>query len=740
MNLLFITEFFPVDDNLQFSGGVEAHNFYLFKELAKKHQVTVICRWGLNQTKQKKTWGMEIIRLGKKQSRIDSGISTIPDRVFFMWQSFWFGKQLNFDIVQGNNFTCYPSAFLLGLFQKKPAIAWYPDVFLGKWVKLTNPVSGLLGATAEKIYLSLNWKKIISLSYSTTEKLLKQNVDLQRVTTIPGGVDVSFFSRTKAAKNKVFTICCVARLVSYKRIDLLIKAAAILQKKGINFQIEIIGEGPEDFSLKLLAQNLEVEKKIKFRKNLSRLELANTLKRAQLFCLPSEQEGFGLVVIEAASAGLPYIVSDIKVFKEVTNNGQGGLFFKRGNEVDLAHKLAIVINNKSLLQKLGLQALKLAKKYDWKNVAVEFEKTYYKILFKPMKILMLVDAWFPLTGGGQIHAWELSKQIADQGHRVLIFTRDLGQWNLNYPNIKVIRVGHFKKFANIFGRLEYLVLALIYSLFSDYDVWHAHAFSPGLLTPFVKFFRGKPTVFTAHGAGLQIAGLGANGKWLDNLLQEIVFYKMSYEAEITVAKKTFTQKSLAKKIIVIPNGVNINNWQKAQRQRKEVKHLLYVGRIVYDKGVDLLMEAFSQLKNMDLTVVGEGDELPKLKRLTRGRKVKFVGRLEGEKLAAEFKKADLLVMPSRVEGMPLRLLEAWAAKLPVVATKVGDNEVYIKEGRNGFLADVETSSIQNAIIKASQSNLNQITERGWNDVQKFTWTKIADKTINVYEEVLNEKN
>src|SRR5260221_8401212 len=127
MKLLFITEFFPVNDLLQFSGGVEAHNFYLFKELAKKHQVTVLCRWGEGQFVQNKDWGMKIIRIGNKHKRVDTNFTTIPERLAFFIESFIKGLSLEFDLVQGNNFVSYPSAFLLGLVKRKPTIAWYPD-------------------------------------------------------------------------------------------------------------------------------------------------------------------------------------------------------------------------------------------------------------------------------------------------------------------------------------------------------------------------------------------------------------------------------------------------------------------------------------------------------------------------------------------------------------------------------------------------------------------------------------
>lgn len=734
MKLLFITEFFPCDERLQFSGGVEAHNFYLLKELAKKHQVTVICRRLAGQTNQKTNWDLKIIRLGKRSNKIDTSFSTLPGRLAFIFKSIEIGLKQDFDLVQGNNFVTFLPAFIIGWRRKKPTVAWYPDVFVGQWFTLTGFASGLVGEVSERLSLILPWSKIISLSISTTEKLIEQRVKVQKIITIPGGVDVNLFVNIKVKKEPVFTICYIGRLVKYKRVDLLIRAAQILKKRKVRFKIKIIGQGLEDFSLKLLAQELEVENIVNFQANLSREDLAQTLKSYHLFCLPSEQEGFGLVVMEAASCSLPSILSDIKVLREITH-GQGALFFKKGDAHDLANKIQLLIKNKKKYQQLAKQAFETTQEYDWKKVAAKFEMAYQQILFPSKKILMLVDAWFPHVGGGQIHVWELAKRLANKGCLVTIFTRDLGVWNQTYPGIKVIRIGHFKKFANIFGRLEYLILALGYSLFADFDLWHAHAFSPGLLTPLIKIFRNQPTVFTAHGSGLQIAGLNINGGFLEDL----VFYKMPYDAEITVAKNTFTRKTQAKKLIVIPNGVNINDWIKAQRKRKKIKHLLYVGRVVFDKGLDLLIESIKDLKGLDLTVVGEGDQLSGLKKRARGQKIKFTGRLEGQELVKEFEKSDLLVMPSRVEGMPLRLLEAWAAKLPVVATRVGDNEIFIKDGQTGFLADVATESIYQGIMRAQNSNLSLIAENGWRNVQKFTWEKIANQTLKVYQEVLDEK-
>lgn len=353
-----------------------------------------------------------------------------------------------------------------------------------------------------------------------------------------------------------------------------------------------------------------------------------------------------------------------------------------------------------------------------------------------MKIVMLIDAWFPLIGGGQIHVWELSKQLANNNHDVVIYTRNLGISNESYKNIKVIKVGHFKNFSNILGRIEYLFLALLFCLKENYDILHTHAFSPGLLVPILKFFKNKkPMVFTVHGAGMSISGLSFLNA---DFLQDLVFYKIPYDLEITVAKKTLNKTVRAKRLVVIPNGVDLDRFKKAQKKREKIKTILYVGRLVYDKGPDLLIDAFKKIDNSDLklVIVGEGELMENLKNHSEGLNIEFKGRLEGDKLIDAYRQGDLLVMPSRVEGMPLRLFEAWAAKLPVVASKVGDNPEYIKEGETGYLVDVSVDSLSNKISLAVESKDNKkISQRAYKEVQNYTWEKIANLTLKEYQKL-----
>ncbi|MBI2596236.1 glycosyltransferase family 4 protein [Candidatus Daviesbacteria bacterium] len=734
MKILFIAEFFPSNNQLNFSGGVEAYNYFLVRELTKKNKITVICRGENLTSKRRLKLPFKIIRIGKS-SKIDTSFMTIFQRVIFNILAIKAGLGEEFDLVQGNNFVTYIPAFIIGFVKRKPSIAWYPDVFIGKWIKLTGFFSGIVGEISERVAITFPWAHFIALSNSTKNKLLKTGIKVDKISTIYAGADLDFFTQIRVKKRIVFTICCISRLVNYKRLDLLIKAAAILKKEKLKFQIEIFGDGPEKENLLLLINRFGLDQWIKIESNLTRVELGRRLKSAHLFCLPSEQEGFGLSVIEAAACSLPYVVSNISVFREITHRGQGGLFFKQGSHFDLAKKIKKFIQDKKLEKKSSQNSFELAKRYSWEQIAQEFEQIYQKIITRKLKILVLVDAWFPHIGGGQVHAWELSKQLAQKGCKVTILTRDLGGWGEQYPGVEVIRIGRIKKFANIWGRLEYLFYALFYSLFADYDIFHAHAFSPGLIAPFVKIFRNKPTVYTVHGKGAKIAGLGFG----EVFLEDLVTYKIPYDLEITVAKNTITKKISAKKSVVIPNGVDIAKFAVAKRKRTKIKNILYVGRLSYEKGVDILIEVFNGLKSkkLKLFIVGEGEEFGKLKKMVIGENINFLGRLTSRDLINAYKKADLLVIPSRTEGQPLILFEAWVVGLPILATKVGDNKVYIKEGISGFLSKPDIESLRNGIRKVLKNkSLDEIIANGEKNVKNYSWDIISEKTLNSYRQIL----
>lgn len=377
MRILLVTEFFPKGKDLKFSGGVEARTYFVAKYLAKRHEIHVIATRQKGSKKFEKLNGINVHRVGPTITYNEiSQISQIPKKLSFVISSINAGSRLNPEIVEGANYIGHLIAKQISKRNKIKAIFWYPDVFIGNWI--TNAgLAGMFGWGLEKFNLLQSADHFIAISQVTSEKLIKNNIPQEKIDTIPCGVDLSEFSK-RSEKSDHFTILCISRLVRYKRVDDLIKAFSKVLTERKNIDLVIIGNGPEKNRLENMCSMLKIKNNVTFLENLARDDLINRLKMSHLFCLPSQVEGFGIAIIEAAAAGIPFVISNLAVFKEITQNGQGGLFYKVGDIRDLEKKLKNLMDNKKLYQRKSEEALNLAKNYQWQQIAQDTENIYIR--------------------------------------------------------------------------------------------------------------------------------------------------------------------------------------------------------------------------------------------------------------------------------------------------------------------------------------------------------------------------
>ena len=341
MKLLFLTEFYPQDEHLVFTGGVEARVYYVSRAAKKDFRVRIIT---------------------SASKHVPATAISIVSRLWFMLKSLAKALATDFDLIEGSNVVSYLPAYLAAKLKGKPVIAWVPDVLGRHWFNFGAAV-GLAGLIAEKVYLKLSWTRIIALSAATKTKLIAASIDPEKISVVHAGIDPQEFEFDRPPKFNSFTIICVARLVKTKRIDQLIQAAAKLPVKLI-----VVGFGPQEARLKNLAGD-----KVKFFKHLSRRELLKLISRCHLFCLPSVVEGFGIATIEAMACGLPAVLADIPVNREVTHNGQGAIFFEPENAVDLAAQISKI---RLIYKQKQTEALKLSKTYTWQKIYNQTKKVY----------------------------------------------------------------------------------------------------------------------------------------------------------------------------------------------------------------------------------------------------------------------------------------------------------------------------------------------------------------------------
>lgn len=374
-----------------------------------------------------------------------------------------------------------------------------------------------------------------------------------------------------------------------------------------------------------------------------------------------------------------------------------------------------------------------------------------------MRICVLIDAWEPVWGGGQTHVWEIARQlIIKHNYEVDIYTRSLysPQGKLYKANeihlggkLRIFRVGWPTHFFDLRGRVSWLVRVL-FRVVSEhhkepYDIIHGHAYWGAIPTKLLGFLLSLPTVFTVHGSlnlDQKHLNLLTIGEWL-------ILTRIKFSAEISVSRSFLKYRNANRAIFFIPNGVDVSEYTNSKFKRRRFKTcLLFVGRLEEQKGVDLLIEAMCLLirkLQLELLVVGEGRQRKYLENLTYtlrlGKNIKFLGKIPQTKLKRLYNQASLLVAPSRSEGLPFILLEAMAAKLPIVATNVGDNAYLIKDGVTGFIVNGNRPKlIAQTILRALNfPNLSKIKKNAYYLVQtSFSRQKTICETIQVYKQVI----
>ena len=211
--------------------------------------------------------------------------------------------------------------------------------------------------------------KKVGLSQSSI-KVIYYGID--QIAPIRGNIKKKLLITKK--KKDTIILGTIARLVSQKKIDITLKALSILKENNIKFKYYILGEGPLLEDLKNLAKNLNIHNEVIFLGYSD--DVKAFIKKIDIFCLSSDHEGLGLVLLESMINGVPVICSNFGAAREIISNKKLGLLFKRGNHLDMSRKLLKILN-KSFRKKLSLNSKKYAiKNYNLQKCLKETKKLY----------------------------------------------------------------------------------------------------------------------------------------------------------------------------------------------------------------------------------------------------------------------------------------------------------------------------------------------------------------------------
>jgi glycosyltransferase involved in cell wall biosynthesis len=193
------------------------------------------------------------------------------------------------------------------------------------------------------------------------------------------------------------------------------------------------------------------------------------------------------------------------------------------------------------------------------------------------------------------------------------------------------------------------------------------------------------------------------------------------------------------RIAVIPNGVDGTFFYAGPRSLHSRPRLLFVGRLAVQKNLLLFLRALDGVsEQFETTLVGEGELQAELRQAVtdmRLRNVRFHGRADGAELRELYRSADVFVLPSEREGMPLVLLEALAMALPIVATDIPGNRDVVVHGQNGILTPLGLpSALRQALfsVTGDPDRYARMSEMSRQLANKYSWRAVGAEFERLY--------
>lgn len=364
-----------------------------------------------------------------------------------------------------------------------------------------------------------------------------------------------------------------------------------------------------------------------------------------------------------------------------------------------------------------------------------------------MKIAMIGHKRIPSREGGvEIVVEELATRLVKDGYQVDVYNRkgkNVQDKNVNnkqlksYKGVRIITIPTINKKG--IDALLYSILATIRSLFGHYDVIHYHAEGPCAMLWLPHLF-GIRTVATIHGLDWK------RSKWGNIATKYIKFGEKiaaKYADEIIVLSsgvEKYFKETYNRNTKLIPNGVNAPtirepNIIKKKYNLEKNSYILFLARIVPEKGLHYLITAYKNIKTDKKLVIAGGashtnDYLNQIKKMVKDNSnIIMTGFVQGQELEELYSNCYLYCLPSDIEGMPLSLLEAMSYGCKCLVSDIDENKQIVK--RDGILfkkSDID--DLENKLKNCINSKYNK--KNTIDILNIYNWDNITNKVEKLY--------
>ncbi len=377
MKILFFNYEFP-----PLGGGAGNASYYLLREYAKNPEVTVdFVTASVDDELHRAMLGdnVTIHRLPIGKNQANAHYQSQQELLKYAWASYKYGrtlaKQNKYDLSHA--FFSVPCGFVSLLLKWEFKIPYivslrgsdvpgYSERFTFLY-KFITPIIKLIWSKAHFVVANSQGLKDLALKTSPQKE----------IRVVYNGIDVQEFFPDYSKQNpNHFQIVCVSRVTPRKGIRFLVQAFKVLESRYKHVRMLVVGDGNEKKSLEDLVRSLGLEDKIVFLGVVAHEKVLEYYQKANVFVLPSLNEGMSNTMLEALACGLPVVATDTGGTKELITDGVNGLIVKMKDSNDLVEKIEKLILDSELEKSMALESRQLAEKISWDIIASEYCQLY----------------------------------------------------------------------------------------------------------------------------------------------------------------------------------------------------------------------------------------------------------------------------------------------------------------------------------------------------------------------------
>jgi len=374
----------------------------------------------------------------------------------------------------------------------------------------------------------------------------------------------------------------------------------------------------------------------------------------------------------------------------------------------------------------------------------------------------MVFRFAPHTGGSVIVATEIANNLAKLGHRVTVLTPNFDLKGEKYEpelhsNVKVIQVetpsksnlkvaarrckSNLEKLGKEIGEKEKFDFVL--------TIFHPFHLVPNAAISCAKYLKIPSIVKVDDAIYEKSTGI----KSLQRKIEKIISSRALKNASSILVVNEKTKQIMSsfynlpkEKIVIVSNGVDLLFFKS---EKRDFKKIIFSGVMYHHRGLDVLLEAapkiINKIPDVKFILLGDGPEMQKLQSIVQKKNleehVKFEGWIDRKLLPSKIADAAIAIGPLKKttvteNALPIKVLEYMASSLPIIA-KIGTlpNDVLENEHNGLFVCDANDLADKIIELLENPDKINAMGKNSLNMVQKFSWEKVVNSIISIYEKL-----